>query len=142
VPPLIWKLNGSPINWVLFEAACLQTLSSAPGMTLVYVTTVSVPPAGALTTAVPVPSVLDTRRAFGVVRIDATTVDPPCASTTVTSPPATNSWLLQPPPTTLTDPPAPVWSVYVKEKDRPVMPFADDLQISMEPGRAAACAGS
>ena len=104
-------------------------------------TTVSVPPAGALTTAVPVLRSEDTSRNFGNVAIAWTTVAPPCASVTVTGVPVTLSAALQPPPRTLIVLDE-MWSVYVNENDRPVIPLAADLQISMVPGRVDAWAGS
>ena len=110
-PPLIEKLKGSPTSWVLFAAACLQTFNCALGVWLTKVTTVSVPPAGARKTAVPVLVSIDTFLPVGERVIDWTTVVPVAASATVTWPPATLNGPLHCPPSTLTLPPAPVLSV-------------------------------
>ena len=69
-PPLIEKLKGSPTSWVLFAAACLQTFNCALGVWLTKVTTVSVPPAGARKTAVPVLVSIDTFLPVGERVID------------------------------------------------------------------------
>jgi hypothetical protein len=99
--------------------------------------TVSVPPAGALTVAVLVSRFSDTVLPFGDKVILWTTVVAVATSVTVTGPPATLIGALQPPPATLTAPFAPVWSTHLKANERPVMPFADDLQISIVPFAAA-----
>ena len=103
--------------------------------------TVLATPAGALTIAVLVAGVSETFLPVGDKLIFWTTVPGVAASVTVTWPPATLIAALQPPPTTLTVPPAPVWSAHVKLNERPVMPLAADLQISIVP-LAAARAGS
>src|ERR1035437_3168478 len=103
--------------------------------------TVSVPPAGALATTVPLARLSETSRDIGDTRIAFTAVVPPCVSVTVTFPPATLSGALHPPPRTLTAPVAATLSTHVNENDFPSMPLLDDLQISIVPRPTAAWAG-